>query len=139
MAQSLKDRIVATKFKDFEIKGITFKLKKFDALELQRLAIKTKSNPDEVEIEIILNSIKAYKGLKLKDIIESEEGFTAKELDEDLPFDREYLEMYLGKNQDVLIEIYQSIAKDFVSYTDNQQKKTTSSDTEQSKSSSDKD
>lgn len=133
MAESLKDRIKKTQFKEVTINDVTFTLKKCDALEIQRILIKSKGTTDDLEIPLILNAIKDYKGIKTSDLVESEEGFTAKELDELVPFDREYLEMYLGKNQQVLIDLYQIIVKDFIDYTAEKEKKSQSSDTKSKK------
>ena len=133
MTDSLKDRIKKTQFKEVVIGNISFTLKKTDALELQRLLLKNKGNTDDLEIPLILNAIKDYKGIKTSDLVDSEEGFTAKELDEEVAFDKEYLEIFLGKNQNILIELYQQIVKDFIDYTADKEKKLQSSDTKSKK------
>jgi len=121
--KDLKQRITTQQFKKHTIKDIEFTLKKMDALEFQRLAVKMKSGQTDFEIEIILGAIRDVKGLKVKDVIESQEGFTAEELEESLSFDREYLQIYLGKNQETLVELYTLVIKDFVNFTEDKSKK----------------
>lgn len=128
MAESLKDRIKKTQFKEVVIGNVTFTLKKYDALELQKLIIKNRNKSDDIEIPLILNAIKSYKGIKLSDLVDSSENFTADEYDSEVDFDLEYLEIYLGRNQDVLIKLYELIIKDFVDYTEEKTKKANGSD-----------
>ena len=94
-----------------------------DYLEFQRLAGKVKSGNADFEIELILSCIKDVSGLKARDIAENLSEFTETELNEVLEFDLEYVQMYLGKNQEVLVQLYESIAKDFVEFTEIASKK----------------
>ena len=120
---TLKEKIKSQQYSKYKINDIEFTLKKMDALEFQRLASKIKGGNSDFEIEIILNSIKDVKWLKTKDVIDSEEGFTAEELDEELGFDLEYVQIFLGKNQEILVNLYSETVKDFIKYTEDKSKK----------------
>jgi hypothetical protein len=121
--KDLKKRIVNQQFKKVTFDGIEFVIKKMDALIYQMLAIKIKSGAANFEINIILDAIKDVKGLKVKHVVDSVEEFTAEELDSDLAFDNEYLQIYLGKNQETLIELYTLVSKDFMEFNENNSKK----------------
>ena len=121
--KSLKERLKSQQYTKKEINGITFTIKKMDYLEFQRLVAKVKGSSSDFEIELILSCIKEVKGLKARDIAENHSEFTETELNEELEFDIEYVQMYLGKNQEVLIQLYESIAKDFVEFTEIASKK----------------
>lgn len=116
--KSLKERLKSQHYTKKEINGITFTIKKMDYLEFQRLAGKVKSGNADFEIELILSCIKDVTGLKVRDIAENQAEFTETELNEVLEFDLEYVQIYLGKNQEVLVQLYESIAKDFVEFTE---------------------
>lgn len=128
---SIKDRLKAQKFIKVEVDGIEFLVKKMDYLEFQGLVGKIKRGDSNVEIELILSAVKDVKGLKTKDVAENVEDFTAEELEETLDFDREYLQMYLGKNQEALVALYGKVVNDFVEFTNQKEdKKKVSLDTE---------
>ena len=127
---TLKDKIKAQQYKKVTLNEIEFTIKKMDYLEFQRLASKVRSGATDFEIEIILSAIKDVKGIKTKDVVESTDGFTAEELEELLEFDREYIQIYLGKNQEVLVELYNVVVQDFMKFTEEKNKKKVNSPTE---------
>jgi hypothetical protein len=134
--KSIKERLKAQQYITKEVNGVTFTLKKMDYLEFQRLASRLKRNSTDFEIELILSCIKNTTGLKIKHVAEKLEDFTPTELETDLEYDIEYVQMYLGKNQEVLVTLYESIAKDFLEFTEQANKKKENSNTELNKSSS---
>ncbi len=128
--KSIKDRLKAQQYITKEINGVIFTLKKMDYLEFQRLASRLKRNSTDFEIELILSCIKNAAGIKIKDVAEKIEDFSPTELDTNLEYDPEYVQMYLGKNQEVLVGLYESIAKDFLEFTEQANKKKENSNTE---------
>lgn len=131
---SIKTKLKAQQYQVKEVNGVKFTLKKMDFLQFQRLAGKLKNSEttsSDFEIELILSCITNATGIKVKDIAENKDEFSEIELEEVLDYDKEYVEMFLGKNQDVLIELYKVIAEDFLTFTEKANKKKINLDTEQ--------
>ncbi len=128
--KSIKERLTAQKYIVKEIDNVKFTLKKMDYLEFQRLASRLKRNSTDFEIELILSCIKNVEGIKVKHITDNFDDFTPTELEEGLEFELEYVQMFLGKNQEVLVTLYESIAKDFLDFTEKSTKKKADSNTE---------
>lgn len=121
MNVDLKSRVINSKFITVEFEDKRFKLKKLDQYQVEKIIERAHGLGEQHNLNkfFVIDSVVAYFGIKLKDIVDGPEGFTAEELDSEVEFDKDYLEMFFGKNRDALIKIAEAVATELTRYTKN--------------------
>ena len=120
MELDLNSRILASRFITLKYEDKTFKLLKLDDLQIQKIIAKAQAKgEDNLNFFFIMESVVAFFGIKVKDIVDGTEGYTAEELDSEVKFNKDYLEMYFGKNKGALTAVGTAIATEIERYTKN--------------------
>lgn len=109
---NLAERILKQTYREITYKEVTFKVKKIDAFEMQNIYNRVKKGNNAAEVEILLNCIISATGIKVKDCVDSVSGFTADELDSEIPNDKELIKVYLGKNTEAVTAINEVIVEE---------------------------
>lgn len=108
-----------------DIDGYSFEFAILNGVELMRFANSLQKDPNGfIQLDIIFKTVTNYKGIKVKDIVdEAPEGFN---MEDEVPFDRETFEIFLGRNQTMIVKLYEAINEKTAKYIAKQdeQKKT---------------
>jgi hypothetical protein len=121
--KNLKDRVKQQKSKYITIDGFEFQLTALNGIDMTRMAFIARSNPNkQIEVEMILESITDYKNIKVKDLLVD---CSPEEAEDEVPFDKDLLSEFLGRNQEIMIKLYEEIGTRMEEYNkknDNQKK-----------------
>lgn len=101
-----------------------FELKILNELDVMNLALKQRNNGEfAFETSLVLNSVVNYKNVKVKDILSD---CTDEEANNEVEFNREVLEIFLGRNQSVILELFKAVSSKMAEAEEkkNKQKKT---------------
>lgn len=112
--KALEDRIKSKKSNFVDIDGFKFEITPVNQVDMMSIAIRCQKDKSlMLEVEMILASITNFKNITIKDITND---FEEEDKDIEVPFTKFFLYEFLGRNEKIMVPLYEEINKKMTEY-----------------------